>query len=238
MRIVKGAAPLYVQYGCGLCAPHEWLNFDASPRLRLERIRGVKTVLRHSIGALFAPNVRYGDIVAGLPVPDHAAAGVYCSHVLEHLPRGDIAAALSETRRMLMPGGRFRLVVPDLQWRALHYVEAAENGDPAAADRFIDACMLGTREKRRRLVARLRQLYGLGAHLWMYDLASLAALLTAAGFAGIRRCRAGDSGDPMFDLVEQQDRFFAGDCPELAIEAISPGAKVACGRSATAAARS
>ena len=28
----------YVQYGCGLSAPHEWLNFDASPILRLQKL--------------------------------------------------------------------------------------------------------------------------------------------------------------------------------------------------------
>ena len=25
---------IYVQYGCGLCAPKEWVNFDVSPTLR------------------------------------------------------------------------------------------------------------------------------------------------------------------------------------------------------------
>lgn len=31
-------APLYVQFGCGLCAPPGWLNFDASPTPRFERL--------------------------------------------------------------------------------------------------------------------------------------------------------------------------------------------------------
>ena len=28
----------YVQYGCGFSAPEQWLNFDASPTLRFERL--------------------------------------------------------------------------------------------------------------------------------------------------------------------------------------------------------
>ena len=29
--------PVYMQYGCGLCGPSEWLNFDASPVLRCSK---------------------------------------------------------------------------------------------------------------------------------------------------------------------------------------------------------
>ena len=28
----------YVQYGCGLSAPNEWINFDVSPTLRIQKI--------------------------------------------------------------------------------------------------------------------------------------------------------------------------------------------------------
>jgi hypothetical protein len=31
------SSSLYVQYGCGLCTPNNWQNFDASPNLWLER---------------------------------------------------------------------------------------------------------------------------------------------------------------------------------------------------------
>src|SRR5258708_2726888 len=118
--------PIYVQYGCGNCAPEAWVNFDASLRLRLERLPLLRHVARLGAPCPFRANVRWGDICRGLPIPDAAAAGVYCSHVLEHLPRSELSAAVSQTKRMLMPGGRFRLVVPDLQWRAQHYVAAAQ----------------------------------------------------------------------------------------------------------------
>ena len=28
----------FTQFGCGLCAPPRWLNFDASPAMRLQRL--------------------------------------------------------------------------------------------------------------------------------------------------------------------------------------------------------
>src|SRR5262245_14969351 len=92
---------LYVQYGCGICTPKPWLNFDASPRLRLERITGMHAAAARTVGLLFPANVCFGDIVRGLPVPDHSARGVYCSHVLEHLAREDLALALRNTLRVL-----------------------------------------------------------------------------------------------------------------------------------------
>src|SRR5262249_11324676 len=135
---MSGASLLYVQYGCGACAPPKWINFDASPRLRLERIPVLRTLIRATSKELFAPHARAGDIVAGLPLPDRCAAAVYCSHVLEHLPRAELETALRNTYRLLTPGGRFRLIVPDLHWRAKEYVEAASRDDVGAADRFME----------------------------------------------------------------------------------------------------
>lgn len=46
--------------------------------------------------------------------------------------------------------------------------------------------------------------------MWMYDEEAIFALLRDAGFKDIRRCTIGDSGDEMFDLVEEEGRFFIG----------------------------
>ena len=80
---------LYVQYGCGLSAPKEWVNFDVSPTLRLQKIPVVGNWLKKSSKVVFPSNVLYGDIVKGLPVADNSCDGVYCSHTLEHLSLED-----------------------------------------------------------------------------------------------------------------------------------------------------
>jgi hypothetical protein len=221
-KISLSDSNLYIQYGCGLCAPDRWQNFDASPRLKLER-SPLRTVLRATVKLLFPANVRLGDIVRGLPVANGSARGVYASHVLEHLPRDDVPTALRNTHRILAPGGMFRVIVPDLHWRAAQYLRSAERGDPAAADALMNACALGAREKPRTLMSVLRGRFGRSAHLWMYDFAALKALLEQAGFTGVRRCELGDCHDPMFALVEDEGRFFDAGERELAIEAVKPG---------------
>lgn len=40
---------------------------------------------------------------------------IYCSHALEHLYPHDVATALSEFRRVLRPGGKVMVIVPDLE---------------------------------------------------------------------------------------------------------------------------
>lgn len=97
--------PEYVQYGCGLSCPDGWLNFDASPRLRVEKLPIIGRALEASGKRLFPKSVRYGDIVRGLPVPSGCARAVYCSHVLEHIDRVSIVLALKNTYKMLKPGG-------------------------------------------------------------------------------------------------------------------------------------
>ena len=118
---------LYVQYGCGLSAPRNWRNFDNSPTLRFERIPIIgKLYTKNEIR--FPENIEYGDIVKGLPIKSESCKGVYCSHVLEHLSLNDFRIALSNTFRIIQPGGYFRLVLPDLEYIARQYIENTSYG--------------------------------------------------------------------------------------------------------------
>lgn len=211
-------AGLYVQYGCGLCAPEQWVNFDASLTLRLQKVPGLG-ILAGRTGVRFPASVRYGDIVKGLPVTAQSVDGLYASHVLEHLPLDACHRALANSRALLKPGGRFRLVVPDLKTRARQYA-AAPDDDADAAHLFLRSCYLGRPTQPSGPIGRLRQLFGRSEHLWMWDEASMAAALRAVGFSRVRRCAFGDSGNAMFDLVEDEGRFFSDGHEELAMEAI------------------
>ncbi len=48
--------------------------------------------------------------------PDGSASEIYASHVYEHLGyQGELPRALNEAHRVLMPGGRLRISVPDME---------------------------------------------------------------------------------------------------------------------------
>jgi hypothetical protein len=197
---------MYVQYGCGFSAPKEWINFDASPTLKWERIPIIGRVYTKN-SQRFPPNVRCGDIVAGLPVRDRTCRGVYASHVLEHLALNDFHQALANTRKILRDGGTFRLIVPDLEWAAREYVRRSDAGDRTANDYFLTETCLGRKERRRGLAGLAYEWLRTSGHLWMWDALSVGHALEKHGFRQIRRCCFHDSEDPMFAFVEDKDRF-------------------------------
>jgi SAM-dependent methyltransferase len=221
---LKEATGMYVQYGAGHSAPHGWVNFDASPTLRLERLPLVGKIISVN-KTRFPDGVIYGDIVKGLPVAPGSAAGVYSSHVLEHLPYGDVGAALRNTLKILRPGGIFRVIVPDLEERAHAYLARLASEEPGAGHAFVRSTLMGTEARTRGLLSMVRSHLGNSAHLWMWDRLSLRHALQDAGFDRIRQCEFNDSSDPRFSEVEDPGRYFDESLgiKELAFEACRPG---------------
>lgn len=204
----------YVQYGCGLSAPAEWINFDSSPTLRIQK-SPVGKLLKGKLNATFPPNVLYGDIIKGLPIEDNSCDGLYCSHTLEHLSLKDFRTALVNSYKVLRKGGIFRCVVPDLESAARAYIKGLEKGESLSSIKFFEDTLLGMSERPRSVKGLLSSLFGNYQHLWMWDSKSLSEELRKAGFTDIRVCFFNDSEDEMFKYVEDIARF---DADAIAIE--------------------
>ena len=209
IKTVKQTTGKFVQYGCGFSAPAEWINFDASPTLRIQLLPLIGNLVKSKLPVTFPSGVRYGDIIRGLPnIGPDSCDGVYCSHVLEHLSLDDFRLALKNTYRILRKDGIFRCVVPDLERCARSYVKALDNGEENASIRFVGVnTLLGIEQRPRSFAGKLRTAFGNSHHLWMWDQYSLANELKKAGFRNIRRCQFNDSLEPMFKKVESADRF-------------------------------
>lgn len=202
--MIKGA---YLQYGCGFDAPEGWLNFDASPSLRIERIPVIGkslSMLLKSNSELFPDAVQYGDIVKGLPVEPGRCSVVYCSHVLEHLSLEDFRIALDSTYKLLESGGTFRLVLPDL---AFYIREYQASGSPTAALDFMRKSGIGEERRNRGMRGFAREFLGNSKHRWMWDYQSIAEELKNCGFLDVRRAEFGDSVDPRLREVERRERW-------------------------------
>ena len=101
---------VYAQYGGSYArpVPEEFLNFDASPTLRLERLPLIGPFINKN-PTRFPVNAAYGDVTIGPLVQPGSATGVFCSQVLEHLSKNDCQRALVNSFLMLKPGGFFSL---------------------------------------------------------------------------------------------------------------------------------
>lgn len=198
----------YVQYGCGQCAPKEWVNFDASPTLVIQRTPIIGWLFKKQLGQKFDPNVKYGDITKGLPgIKENSCDGVYSSHVLEHLPLDDFRKALNNSYKILKKGGRFRVIVPDLEVLVRDYVKEFDEGDPEASIKFIQRTVMGKESRPKGLKAISKYIFGYLQHFWLWDNLSMVKELKDVGFTDIRYCEYNDSEDEMFKLVEDENRF-------------------------------
>ena len=194
----------WIHFGCGMCAPEEWTNFDCSPTLWLQRVPLLGRLAPVGPEGRFPRAVRYGDIVRGLPVPAETASLVYSSHVLEHLSLEDLRRALRNARRMMRPGAVFRSVLPDLAYLIKAY---SADATADAAVKFMEHTLLGEQQRPRGIGGLARQWLGNSRHLWMWDYKALAAELQAAGFTGVRRAEFQDSDQEAFRIVETAGRW-------------------------------
>ena len=206
----------YVQYGCGLSAPLDWINFDSSPTLRIQNLPILGTLLKSKLNVIFPSNVLYGDIIKGLPFLENSIDGLYCSHTLEHLSLFDLKKSLKNSYKILKKGGIFRCVLPDLEYHAKLYLNELERGEKIASINFMNATILGVNKRDKNLSSLFKNYYGNANHLWMWDRLSLIEELKNVGFSQVKICSFNDSDDTMFKHVEDESRFINS----LAIESI------------------
>jgi predicted SAM-dependent methyltransferase len=119
------------------------------------------------------------DICQPLPFGDGCLEWVYAEHLIEHVSLPEAIGWLREVRRMLAPGGLFRVTTPDLR----RYVESyGRAGGLFAQHRFrLAAARMGPRMPARDAFM-FNQLFFLWGHRWIYDFSELRYALASAGF--------------------------------------------------------
>lgn len=198
---------IYIQFGGHTDSPEGWVNFEHSPFLRMAKIPVIGPALNRFSRFDFSGDVKPGNIIKGLPVENGKAAGVFCSHVIEHLTYHDSKIALKNTYDYLAPGGIFRFVLPDLESRCRYYLEHYDSlGEPA--EWLMRSTLMGRQNSRKTNISGvLKNMLSNASHMWMWDEKSLRHVLAEVGFKDIRRARFGDSADQHFNHVESEFRF-------------------------------
>lgn len=148
-----------IHLGCGTNYIKGWLNVDLDSPLA-----DVHADFRHP-----------------LPYVDASVDLIFNEHFLEHITREEGSAFLKECRRVLKPGGVFRVSTPDLRWLVAQYVGGK-------LDEWNDVGW--TPETSCRLLNGGMRLWG---HQFVYDLPELLGTLREAGFSDIRQVRHGES---------------------------------------------
>jgi predicted SAM-dependent methyltransferase len=166
LGVRAGASDLKLHIGAGEQRLEGWLNIDIHP-------------------AQLAMNV-----LRPLPFADGSVRTVFVSHLLEHLyyPR-DVRGFLGELRRALRPGGRVRIVVPDIekcieaytQHDAQFFASRRETWSwwPENPTRLEDFLAYSGAGPEPGLLFE--------SHKYGYDFETLRKVLEECGFAGVER---------------------------------------------------
>ncbi len=200
--------------GCGSSPTPGWLNYDSSLTVWLAG-KPLLLCVANRLGFLDEQQERFAKVAREsgirwadarrLPMKDSSVEVIYSSHTLEHMALAETRRALSEFRRVLVSGGYLRIVLPDLRFLALEYIENTD------ADAFMTRSRLGL-TKRGGFVNRFRALFaGSKQHAWMYDSTSFIHLLEKEGFTEVRELTPGQSTIPdpgELDLRERENESF------------------------------
>jgi predicted SAM-dependent methyltransferase len=188
----KIARTAYLDIGCGSNTSAEFLNLDY----------------------YWNPGVDLcWDVTRGLPLADASMRGIYTEHCLEHLPVTVVFDLLRECCRVLEPGGRFRIVVPDGEIYLSCYVRTLA-GDLSARLPYEQFDQFRGRYTPMFSVNRIFRDHG---HRFIYDFATMRLLLEEAGFVNITKQTFQQGADPML-LRDTADRQIES----LYVEAAKP----------------
>lgn len=180
IRELASRGGLHIHLGCGNALFPGWINVDCYP-----------------------PTSRTGaeiltlDMRRGLPLADGSVSALFSEHFLEHLSVETVRDVIvPEMRRVLEPGGRARIGVPNGEYFVDQYI-AHRSGQ---ADALFDAHR-GTATP----MAMLNEIaHGFG-HRFLYDFETLGSMLKAAGFATVERSAPGISETPAFQGKDRVD---------------------------------
>jgi predicted SAM-dependent methyltransferase len=148
--------------------------------------------------------VVYLDVRKPFPLPDRSFALVYTEHTIEHLTYAEGRRCLVECERILRSGGTIRVATPsvtrltalyddDLGELQRRYLRWSVDTFAEDADAYLPGFVLNN-------------MFFNFAHRFVYDEATLAHALTAAGFVDVRAYPVGESDDARLVGLERHMR--------------------------------
>lgn len=140
-----------------------------------------------------------------LPLESGVWKGIYTHHFVEHLAHDSACAFFCEAVRILEPGGRLRVVVPDGGKLLDLYAQHTAEGDAAVMNYYPKWHQNPLHETPMDVVNHIFRDGKFNAHLFAWDYRTLELRLRQAGFARVMRFNVQESGDPMLAQKDTGD---------------------------------
>lgn len=164
--------PCKLHLGCGPNRKPGWLNIDLDPGADL----GL-------------------DLREPLPFPDNCVSFVYSEHFLEHLDFQECTRLLGECLRVLVPGGRLSVGVPNAALCMRDYMRGDRDEWSAVRDRYHPKWCTTPMHSVNYFFRQD------GEHKYSYDEETLVGLIGECGFSNVHA----RSWDAALDLEARRD---------------------------------
>jgi predicted SAM-dependent methyltransferase len=170
-----------LQIGAGSSRRPGWLNTDIEP----------------------GDGLAFLDATKRFPLEDGSIHYIFSEHVIEHLTYDEGKAAMAEAYRVLAPGGKMRISTPNLT----RFIELFDKNPSDDAKAYIVGKMdwhEWPKEPNPAAIILNLQMSSWG-HKFMYDVETLAGVLTRAGFTNAQEFEENISNDPHLRDLEERD---------------------------------
>jgi ubiquinone/menaquinone biosynthesis C-methylase UbiE len=187
--------------GCGSQVVNGWLNVDYAVGARLMKIPGFSMLNRKLkfFNLDWNKKIFIHNLTKKFPWHDSSIDIVYSSHTLEHFSKKDGLKFLTDCHRVLKKNGIIRIVVPDLRFDVMEYIEGR-----VYADDFLENLFVLSGRSNNRFKSFLSPFLEF-PHKCMYDNSRLVEILNNIGFKASIRV-AFDSNIDDVDQVELESR--------------------------------
>jgi len=196
--------------GCGHVQPEHWVNVDGSNRAwlashlpRIDRALVRAGLLQETD---FTSRTVWANLLKSFTWADASVDAIYMGEILEHFTKSEGEHVLRECRRILKPGGRIRIRVPNHSefWRQYlrdyDVIRASPRSDWSVSHSRWTQMYFDT-----VCVTRPRPWQSMGHfHKWMYDDVTLILALETAGFRDVEPRCFHDSDIPGIEAVEMR----------------------------------
>lgn len=190
-----------LQIGAGVNLLPGWLNTDIDP----------------------AEGTAYLDASKPFPIRDGSFKYVFSEQVIEHLTYEDGLVMMRESFRVLEPGGRVRIVTPNLRRLIALFQDAkTEEQRNYLAGKLVWHGWPQSQSPESMILNMEMRRFG---HEFLYDPETLRDRLSQAGFSQIHQYDAGETDDPVIRGIELRTHGGAAGMNHyeaMAFEAVRP----------------
>jgi predicted SAM-dependent methyltransferase len=169
-------------------------------------------------------NIVFLDATRRFPFDDYSFDYIFTEHMIEHLDFNEGRNFLKECYRVLLPGGKIRIATPDLLFLMDLYRPMRTELQDRYIRQTVDEYFPDARLYQPCLV--INNFVRNWGHSFIYDSATLEAVLLGAGFIKVTSCTPGDSLDNHLQGLERHGMFIGDDfnrLETLVLEAIRGG---------------